>query len=276
MGRIEGKVAFITGAARGQGRSHALHLAKEGADVIAIDLTAPIDTVPYPMATPEDLEETVRLVEGLNRRAIAASIDIRDLAGMRGFLDSAVHQLGRLDIVCANAGVLSLGPLIDLTEEQWQETIDVNLTGTWKTIKAAVARMITAGNGGSVIITSSVASGLAYLSSGHYTAAKLGLVGLARVLAREVAEHDIRVNTIHPTNVISGMTDNETVIGRYRPDLDEPTFDDLLEGAKTKHPLRIGALEPDEISKTVLYLASDDSRYVTGSKHLVDAGTGLV
>jgi (+)-trans-carveol dehydrogenase len=276
MGRLEGKVALVTGAGRGQGRSHAQHLAREGADIIALDIAAPVATVPYPMATPEDLKETVRLVEAENRCIVSAAIDTRDLAAMQTFLADAVAELGRLDVVCANAGVLSLGSVLDLTEQQWQETIDVNLTGTWKTIKAAVPHMIAAGHGGSVIITSSVASELAYLASGHYTAAKLGLVGLARVLAKEVAEHDIRVNTVHPTNVISGMTDNETVVRRYRPDLENPTFDDLLEAAAVKHPLKVGAMEPAEVSRTVVYLASDDSRYVTGSKIVVDAGTHLV
>jgi NAD(P)-dependent dehydrogenase (short-subunit alcohol dehydrogenase family) len=194
---------------------------------------------------------------------------------MTAFVGSAVAELGRLDIICANAGVLSLGSALELSEAEWQDVIDVNLTGTWKTMKASVPHLIAGGRGGSIILTSSIATEMAYLSSAHYTASKLGIVGLARVLAKELAPHNIRVNTVHPTNVISGMTDNEVVIRRYRPDLEHPVFDDLLEAAKTKHPLQIGALPAAEISETVLYLASDQSRFVTGTKVMVDAGTRL-
>jgi SDR family mycofactocin-dependent oxidoreductase len=213
MGQLDGKVAFITGAARGQGRSHAITLAREGADIIAVDLCRQAQSVPYPMATPDDLAETVKEVEALDRRIIASQADIRDLAALTEAVDHGVAELGRLDIVLANAGISSMAPTLEMDEATWTEMIDINLTGQWKTIKAAVPHIVEGGRGGSVVITSSLAAITTNENIAHYTAAKHGLIGLMRVLAKELAPHNIRVNTLHPTTVATPMILNEPPAG---------------------------------------------------------------
>ena len=214
MGQLEGQVAFITGAARGQGRSHALTLAREGADIIAVDICAQADTVPYPMATPDDLAQTVKQVEALDRRIVATQADVRDLAALTAAVDQGVAELGRLDIVLANAGISTPAPTLEMDEAVWDEMIEINLTGQWKTIRAAVPHIISGGRGGSVVITSSLAAIYANPSTAHYSAAKAGLVMLMKVLAKELAPHSIRVNTVHPTTVATDMILNEPT---YRP-----------------------------------------------------------
>ena len=217
MGRVEGKVAFITGAARGQGRSHAVVLAREGADIIAADVSHQVETIPYPTATADDLAETVALVESLGRRIVAAEADVRDLDALRDVVDRGVAELGRLDIVIANAGVSSPSSTLDMTEETWATTIDINLTGVWKTVKAAVPHVVASGRGGSVVITSSLAAMKASEHTAHYSASKAGLVGLMRVLAKELAPQSIRVNTIHPTTVNTDMILNDSIYRLFRP-----------------------------------------------------------
>src|SRR6201984_2499439 len=208
-GRVEGKVAFITGAARGQGRSHAVTLAREGADIIAVDIAAQIGTVPYPMATPQDLAQTVKEVEATGRRIVATQTDVRDYDAVKEALDDGVAQLGRLDIVSANAGIVSYGTLAELPEQTWQDVVDTNLTGEWHAAKAAIPHLRAAGRGGSIILTSSDAGLMAYQNLGHYTAAKHGVIGLMRTLALELAPDFIRVNTVNPTNVNTDMVQNE-------------------------------------------------------------------
>src|ERR1700730_4124464 len=195
-GRVAGKVAFITGAARGQGRSHAIRLAQEGADIIAVDLAGQIGSVPYPMATPDDLAETVKEVEALDRRIVATQADVRDYAAVKAALDDGVAQLGRLDIVSANAGISSVGPAVELPEQTWQDMIDTNLTGVWHTAKAAIPHLIAGGRGGSIVLTSSAAGLMAYPNVAHYVSAKHGVVGLMKTLALELAPHMIRVNSV--------------------------------------------------------------------------------
>lgn len=275
MGRVEGQVAFITGAARGQGRSHAVRLAEEGADIIAVDTTAPVETVPYPLATADDLAETVRLVEKTGRRIITADADVRDLRRLTEVVDQGVGQLGRLDIVVANAGIFSPADTLEMSEQTWQDVIDVNLTGVWKTLRSSVPHIIEGRRGGSVVITSSLAAFYANEHSAHYSAAKSGLVMLMKVLAKEVAPHSIRVNSVHPTTVATGMILNDATFRQFRPDLDSPTRGDFEEAARTLNRLPVAALEPEDVTNTVLYLVSDDARYVTGSTHLVDAGGAL-
>jgi (+)-trans-carveol dehydrogenase len=197
-GRVKGKVAFITGAARGQGRSHAVRLAQEGADIIAVDLRARVGSVPYPMATPENLANTVKEVEALDRRIVAARADVRDYAGLKQALDDGVAQLGRLDIVCSNAGIFSIGAAAELDETAWQDMIDINLTGMWHACKAAIPHLIAGGRGGSIVITSSDAGLKAPQNVAHYVSAKHGVVGLMRTLALELAPHFIGVNSLHP------------------------------------------------------------------------------
>jgi SDR family mycofactocin-dependent oxidoreductase len=272
MGQLDGKVAFITGAARGQGRSHAITLAREGADIIAVDLCRQAESVPYAMATPDDLAETVKEVEALDRRIIASQADIRDLAALTEAVDRGVAELGRLDIVLANAGISSMAPTLEMDEATWNEMIDINLTGQWKTIKAAVPHIVAGGRGGSVVITSSLAAITTNENIAHYTAAKHGLIGLMRVLAKELAPHNIRVNTLHPTTVATPMILNEPTYKLFRPDLENPTYDDFAVAARTLNKLPIAAVEPSDISNAVLYLVGDSGRYITGITHVIDAG----
>ena len=275
MGHLDGKVAFITGAARGQGRSHAITLAREGADIIAVDICRQAETVPYPMATPDDLAETVKEVEALDRRIIASQADVRDLAALTEAVDRGVAELGRLDIVLANAGISTPAPTLDMDERVWDEMIEINLTGQWKTIKAAVPHIISGGRGGSVVITSSLAAIYANENTAHYSAAKAGLVGFMKVLAKELAPQSIRVNTIHPTTVATDMILNEPTYRLFRPDLEHPTREDFEVAARTLNKLPVAAIEPVDISNAILYLVSDAGRYVTGTTQVVDAGGQL-
>ncbi|GAA0274167.1 mycofactocin-coupled SDR family oxidoreductase [Cryptosporangium japonicum] len=275
MGQLDGKVAFITGAARGQGRSHALTLAREGADIIAIDLCAQAETVPYPMATPEDLAETVKEVEALDRRIIASQVDVRDLAGLTAAVEAGVAELGRLDIVLANAGISTPAPTLDMDETVWDEMIEINLTGVWKTVKAAVPHIRAGGRGGAVVITSSLAATWVNANTAHYSAAKAGIVMLAKVMAKELAPESIRVNTVHPTTVATGMILNDPTYRLFRPDLENPTREDFDVAAKELNKLPVVALDPSDISNAILYLVSDTGRYITGTTHYVDAGGQL-
>jgi SDR family mycofactocin-dependent oxidoreductase len=276
MGKLDGKVVFVTGAARGQGRAHAVVLAGEGADIIAVDTFSPIDTVEYPLATPEDMEVTVKEVESAGRRIITGDVDVRDLAGLTTFVDAAVGELGRLDIVVANAGIHSAASTLEMTEQMWQEMIDVNLTGVWKTVKASVPHVVAGGRGGSVVLTSSVAAERALLAMAHYGAAKAGVVMLMKTLALELASESIRVNTIHPGTVLSGMVLNDMTFRRFRPELENPTRADFDEASLKRHALPTAGLDCEEIAQLVLYLTSDDSRHVTGSTFYIDAGTRLI
>jgi (+)-trans-carveol dehydrogenase len=275
-GRVEGKVAFITGAARGQGRSHAVRLAKEGADIIAIDICKQIDSVRIPLSTPEDLAETADLVKGLNRRVYTAEVDVRDYDALKAAVDSGVEQLGRLDIIVANAGIGNGGATLDKTGEgDWTDMIDVNLAGVWKTVKAGVPHILQGGRGGSIILTSSVGGLKAYPHTGHYVAAKHGVVGLMRTFAVELGQHNIRVNSVHPTNVNTPLFMNEGTMRLFRPDLQNPGPDDMKVVAQMMHTLPIGWVEPEDVSNAVLFLASDEARYITGVTLPIDAGSCL-
>jgi (+)-trans-carveol dehydrogenase len=276
-GRVEGKVAFITGAARGQGRSHAVRLAQEGADIIAIDICKPISSSSeIPASIPDDLAETANLVKAQNRRIVTAEVDVRDYAGLKSVVDSGVEQLGRLDIVVANAGIGNGGNTLDKTSEQdWQDMIDVNLSGVWKTVKAGVPHILAGGHGGSIILTSSVGGLKAYPHTGHYIAAKHGVVGLMRTFAVELGSQSIRVNSVHPTNVNTPMFMNDGTMKLFRPDLENPGPEDLAPVAQLMHVLPVGWVEPVDISNAVLFLASDEARYITGLPLTVDAGSML-
>ena len=276
-GRVDGKVAFITGAARGQGRSHAVRLAEEGADIIAIDVCKRISSnEDIPVPTPDDLAETADLVKNLNRRVVTAEVDVRDYAAVKAAVDSGVEQLGRLDVIVANAGIGNGGQTLDRTSEaDWDDMIDVNLSGVWKSVKAAVPHIISGGRGGSIILTSSVGGLKAYPHTGHYIAAKHGVVGLMRTFAVELGHHSIRVNSVHPTNVNTPLFMNEGTMRLFRPDLENPGPDDMAVVAQMMHVLPIGWVEPVDISNAVLFLASDESRYVTGLPMTVDGGSML-
>ncbi|HEX3515530.1 MAG TPA: mycofactocin-coupled SDR family oxidoreductase [Trebonia sp.] len=273
-GRVAGKVAFITGAARGQGRSHAIRLAQEGADIIAVDVCEDIATVPYGGATQADLAETVKEVEALDRRIIARKADVRDFNSLKKALDEGVAELGRLDIVSANAGIgTSPHHAWEIDDATWQTMIDINLTGVWHTAKAAIPHLIEGGNGGAIILTSSAAGLQAYENIAHYVSAKHGVVGLMRTLALELAPYSIRVNSIHPTQVDTPMIQNEATYRLFRPDLEHPTRDDFAPASQSMNALPIPWVEPVDISNAVLFLASDEGRYVTGVTLPVDAGT---
>jgi SDR family mycofactocin-dependent oxidoreductase len=276
-GTLEGRVAFVTGAARGQGRSHAIRLASEGADIIAIDICGPVaDSVTYPPATPEELADTVRAVEATGRKILAREVDVRDLAAQQQVVADGVEQFGRLDVVVANAGILSWGRMFEMSEEQWDSVVDVNLNGTWRTLRAAVPAMIEAGNGGSIIIVSSAAGTKATPGNGHYSASKHGLVGITNALAIEVGEYGIRVNSIHPYSIDTPMIEPEAMMELF-----------------AKHPAFLHSFKPmpyrpvsnqgkqslqdfmtvEEVSDVVAWLAGDGSSTISGSQLAVDRGT---
>lgn len=276
-GRVEGKVAFITGAARGQGRSHAVRLAEEGADIIAIDLCAPVESVTknYPLASPEDLQETVAAVEKTGRRIVARQADVRDTAGLEKALQEGIDELGRLDVVVANAGIASFGQGWELDETTWQDMIDINLTGVWHTAKAAVPHLLEADNGGSLIFTSSIGGLKGVMNVAHYVSAKHGLVGLMRTFANELAPRRIRVNTVHPTNVDTDMIQNPGTYGMFLPDDPEPTREKVIPAFTGLNALPVPWVESIDISNAVLFLASEEARYITGISLPVDAGATI-
>jgi SDR family mycofactocin-dependent oxidoreductase len=269
MGLVEGKVAFITGAARAQGRSHAVRLANEGADIIAIDICAPPAKTGYPSATAEDLEETVRAVEGTGRGIVHRIADVRDQEALNEVVGAGVDAFGRLDIVVANAGISTWGRFWEMTEERWQSMIDINLTGVWRTLRAATPAMIEAGNGGSIINISSVAGIKSLPGQGHYSAAKHGVVGLTKAAAIELADYKIRVNSIHPWGVATPMTEDTELL----PFLDaHPKYLNSFGSIISEPQLA----ESSDISDAVAFLASDMSRMITGTQFTVDMGATKV
>ena len=264
---LAGRVAYVTGAARGQGRSHCVRLARAGADVVAIDACAPVaEHNGYPPATPEDLAETVNLVEGEGRKIFADELDVRDAAGQQRVIADALQQFGRLDIVVANAGVLNWGRLWEISPQQFQDVVDINLTGLWNTIKAAVPAMIDAGNGGSIIAISSAAGVKAVPGCGHYCASKFGVVGLTNSLAVELGEFGIRVNSVHPYGTDTPMGNDASMWQMFA---DHPNF---------IHSFSPGALPtdslaaPDLVSDIVVWLASDASSLLTAAQIPADKG----
>jgi SDR family mycofactocin-dependent oxidoreductase len=276
-GTLEGRVAFVTGAARGQGRAHAVRLAAEGADIVAIDICGPVsDTITYPPATSEELAETASAVEAKGRKVLAREVDIRDLAAQQQVVADAIEQFGRLDVVVANAGVLSWGRMFEMSEEQWDSVIDVNLNGTWRTIRAAVPAMIEAGNGGSIIVVSSSAGLKATPGNSHYAASKHGLVAITNSLALEVGEFGIRVNSIHPYSIGTPMVEPEAmmeIFGKY------PTYIHSFSPMPfhpVNHQGKKGLQEfmtAEEVSDVVAWLAGDGSATISGSQIAVDRGT---
>jgi SDR family mycofactocin-dependent oxidoreductase len=274
MGKLDGKVAFITGAARGQGRSHARLLASEGADIIALDVCHDLKSLGYPMGTPGELEETVNMVESLDRRIISAQADVRDYAAIQTLVAEGYEQFGHVDIVVANAGIIHYATAWEMPEEMWDLQIDVMLKGVWNTCRAAIPGMIEAGRGGSIVITSSLLGLRGEANTCAYSAAKGGCTMMAQALAKELAPHMIRVNTIHPTSVNTAINFRHHQARQlFRPDLDHVADDEEFgEALQTMNLLPIPYVEAIDISNAVLFLASDDSRYVTGLRMAVDAG----
>ena len=278
MGKLTGKVAFVTGAARGQGRSHALELAREGADIIAVDICEDIATNGYPLASSDDLAETARLIEELDRRVVASKADVREPSELRRAVDEGVAALGRLDIVVANAGICPLGG--DVPPQAFIDAVDVDLVGVINTVSAAYRHLSA---GASIVATGSVAG---LISGGTdnpangpggagYSHAKRGVSRYVHDLALALAPSSIRVNAVHPTNVNTDMLQSEPMYRVFRPDLESPTREDAELAFPAMQPMPIGYVEPIDISKAVLFLASDDARYVTGLQLKVDAGATL-
>jgi len=275
-GTLEGRVAFVTGAARGQGRAHAVRLAREGADVIVSDICAPVsDTIPYPGTTPEELVETVRQVEAEGRKVLAREVDTRDDAALRQLVADGVEQFGRLDVLVANAGVLSWGRLWELTDEQWNTVIDTNLTGTWRTLRAVVPAMIEAGNGGSIIVVSSSAGVKATPGNSHYAASKHGLTALTNSLALEAGQYGIRVNSIHPYSVATPMTENDAMMAVFAA---HPSYlhafapMPYLPVGQSATGKRSDFMSVEEVADVVAWLAGDNSATLSGSQISVDRG----
>ncbi|HVW43385.1 MAG TPA: mycofactocin-coupled SDR family oxidoreductase [Amycolatopsis sp.] len=268
-GRVEGKVAFITGAARGQGRAHAVRLAQEGADIIAVDICAPIPNVAYPAATEDDLAETVRQVKALGRRIVSRVVDTRDLDALKAAADEGAAELGKIDVVVANAGICITAPWHEVTPEIFRDTVDINLIGTWNTVIATAPHVVRAG-GGSIILTSSAAGlkGLPFLTP--YVASKHGVTGLARAFAHELAKDNVRVNSLHPTGVNTPMGTVGSD-GGVSP-IEAAIADNPTVGAMYTNSLPIEVTEPEDQANAVLFLASDESRYVTALAMTVDAG----
>ncbi|MFD6065406.1 mycofactocin-coupled SDR family oxidoreductase [Rhodococcus wratislaviensis] len=271
-GRVAGKVAFITGAARGQGRAHAIRLAQEGADIVAFDLCGPVETVTYAPSTPEDMDETVRRVENEGRKILPFQGDVREFDQVRSAVEQGVAALGRLDIVVANAGILTMAPAHEWTETQWQTMLGVNLTGVWHTAKAAIPTLIEQNEGGSIIATSSTMGLKASAGAIGYVAAKFGVTGIVKNLAHELAPYRVRVNSLHPTNVSTEMLDNEMVRKAFRPDLKNPTFEDAVGTYSSVNIWDLPWIEAVDVANALLWLASDEARYVTGAAVPVDLG----
>lgn len=274
MGRVEGKVALVTGAGRGQGRSHALFLAREGAKIVATDVGGGhLEHVEYPTATEQDLEETVRLVQDAGGDIVAETADLRDRAAVERVVSKGLDAFGFIDVVVANAGVFTWGAARDLSDTDWHTVIDINLHGTWNTVQAVLPSMIDRGKGGSIMMTASQIATRGQSNAVAYAASKAGIVGMMRALAAELAPEGIRVNTIHPSTVYTDMILNEPVYKVFRPDLENPGVAEMEAELKPFHMLDVAALESEDISHAVVYLASDESRYVTSMKFPIDAGS---
>lgn len=270
MGKLDGKVAMITGGARGQGRSHAVTLAAAGADIAVCDIAEPIGSVPYPLSTAADLAEAVALVEKTGRRCIAVPADVRRPAELDAVVARAVDELGRIDILVANAGIASYAPLAVMTDPQWHDMIDINLTGVFNTFRAVVPHMIERGSG-RIVATSSIVGRTGVTNAGHYAAAKWGVLGLVKSLALEVKEVGITVNAVLPAGVNTPMLDNPAMYKVFRPDLENPTRDDVLPMFNGEGGIS-GLLDPEEVSAAILFLVSESGRHLTGEAITMSGG----
>lgn len=273
--RVKDKVAFVTGAARGQGRSHAIRLAQEGADIIAVDICASVpEILPlYAGPTADDLAETVRQVEKLGRRIVATQADVRDFGALKAAFEGGLAQLGRIDIVSANAGVFTFGQRSwEVTDAQWDVINDINAKGVWHTCKAVIPALIEQGTGGSIVLTSSVAGLEGTANVLAYTASKHAVVGIMRTLSNELGPYSIRVNSVHPTTVDTPMIQNEPVYRLFLPGEQNPTRESAVSAFSTLHSLPVPWVEPVDVSNAVLFLASDEARYITGLPLAIDAG----
>lgn len=269
--RLTDRVAFITGAARGQGRAHAVRMAREGADIIAVDVAGELPAfVPYEPATPADLKETARLVEETGRRIITAAVDTRDHAGLRSAVDDAVATLGRLDIIVANAGISSPRAWNAITPDEFRDVMDVNVTGTWNTVMAGAQKIIDGGRGGSIILISSAAGVKMQPFMIHYTASKHAVTGMARAFAAELGKHSVRVNSVHPGPVVTPMGSTEMVEAMGKA-ADSDGLHGLMNVLTPFLPTWVA--EPEDIADAVCWLASDESKLVTAQAISIDQGS---
>jgi SDR family mycofactocin-dependent oxidoreductase len=264
MGMLDEQVAFITGGARGQGRSHALALAREGADIAICDIAAPIATVPYPLADADDLAETKRQVEELGRRCVAVKADVRDTDEIEAAVARAVAELGRIDIVLANAGICGFGAFAEITDEMWDDMIGTDLTGVFKTLRAVVPHLVERGSG-RIVATSSMGGKMGNPNLAHYVAAKWGVIGLVKTLALEVADQGITVNAVCPATVDTAMVHNDALYGLFAPDLENPTKADVEPRYTAMNPVPEPWTPVEEISAAILYLVSPAARMVSGT-----------
>lgn len=271
MGKLDGKVAIVTGGARGQGRSHAVTLAGEGADIVICDIADQVKSVPYKMSTPSDLQKTVGLVEETGRRCIAVKADVRETAQMSEVMDSALSEFGKVDILVVNHGICSFHTIHEMPDATWDEMIGTNLTGVFKAMRAVVPHMVARGYG-RIVATSSMAGRAGWENIGHYAAAKWGIIGLAKSLALEVAAHGVTVNVICPSSVNTDMMHNDASYKLFRPDLDAPTREDALPSFTAANVIPVPWVEPVDISRAIMFLVSDDARYITGETLAVAAG----
>jgi SDR family mycofactocin-dependent oxidoreductase len=269
------KVALISGAARGQGRAHAVRLAQDGANIIGLDVLGDIATVPYPLATAADLDETARQVKALGRRFEAYQADVRDTTAVERAVSDGVAKLGRLDIALANAGIGGYSPAEVMTDEQWNNMIDVNLTGVFKLVRAAIPHIKAGGRGGSIILTSSSVASRLHANVSHYAAAKWGVNGLMKALAVELAPFDIRVNSVQPSAVDTMLIQNQANYDLFRPELTNPARADASAAFRGLHLLDIDWMQPADVSNAIAFLVSDDARYLTGVAMPIDSGATL-
>lgn len=271
MGKFDGKVALITGAARGQGRSHALTFAREGADIAMCDITSQMKSVPYPMSTPDDLAETARLVEDMGRRCVVTTVDVRDAEQVDGFVQRTRAELGRIDFCLANAGIFTFSTIAEMDEQTWVEMIDTNLTGTFHTLRAVVPTMTEQGYG-RIVATASMAGKLGFPNVGHYCATKWGVIGLVKALAQEVAGLGITVNAVCPTAVDTTMIQNEAAYRLFMPEAEHPTREEVTPRFQAINAIPVPWVESADVSAAMVFLCSDEARYVTGETISVAAG----
>jgi SDR family mycofactocin-dependent oxidoreductase len=273
MGRLTNKVALISGVARGQGRAHAQRLAAEGVSIIGFDGLCTYDTVPYKQATQEDLGETVRLIEAAGGRIFAGRADVRDRGEIERIIRAGVAEVGPIDIVVANAGIgINSRPFWEVSQQEWDDVVGVCLTGVWHTVSAAVPSMIAAGQGGSVIMTSSAAAIRAAPQLSPYIAAKTGVIGMMRSMANDLAPYRIRINCVAPTAVPTDFVLNDRLYQIFSPDSPEPNLEDAKKVMRSMHPLGEPWIETRDVSAAVAYLASDEARFITGIVLPVDLG----
>ncbi|MBM7279618.1 NAD(P)-dependent oxidoreductase [Gordonia rubripertincta] len=272
MGTFDGQIAFITGGARGQGRSHAVHLASLGADIVIVDSIKDNVTTPYGMATQADLDETVRLVEAQGRKAYARAIDVRDLDGLIAFADEVVERYGKIDILLANAGIMTAVPIAEMSGEVWAETVDINLTGVFNSFRAVLPHMVKAGYG-RVVATSSGGGHIGFNNLAHYCAAKWGVIGLVKSAALEVAQSGVTVNAVTPTNVNTDMIRNDACEALFLPGIENPT-QEQIEEAYVINPMGVPWIEPIDVSRTIAFLVSPESKFITGETIGPLAGSG--